>query len=60
MIGRTKLKLTNKEIGRLGIGEFSYMYQLYKDMFDYELLLLLARKTYAQAEEEQMKRELWD
>lgn len=36
------------------------MYQLYKDMFDYELVLLLDRKTYAQAEEEQRKKELWD
>ena len=54
------MKLTNKEIGRLEIAEFSYMYQLYKDMFDYELTLLLTRKTYEQAEDEQRKRELWE
>jgi len=36
------------------------MYQLYKNMFDYELALLLERKTYAQAEEEHMRKELWD
>lgn len=60
MIGRTKLMLTNKEIGRLGIAQFGYMYDCYKKIFDYELTLTLNRQTYAQAEKERIRKELWE
>jgi len=35
------------------------LYQAYKDQFDLELVLRLSKKTFAQAEKEQMRSEEW-
>lgn len=58
-IGRTKLALTNKEVGRLTIREFNAEYQLYKDNFDFEMLLTATRTTYAKAKQNSQKAEEW-
>lgn len=53
------MELTDHQVGRLTIREFNREYQYYKDMFDYELLLKLTRKTYAQAKREARQAEEW-
>lgn len=58
-IGRKKLALTDKETGRLTIREFNKLYQIYKDDFDYELLLTLTKTTYAKAKIKAMQQEEW-
>lgn len=58
-IGRKKLALTNREVGRLTLREFNREYQLYKDDFDLELSLQLGRTTYAQMKKKQLQNEEW-
>jgi hypothetical protein len=58
-IGRAKLNLSEKEVWRLTIREFLNLYQAYKDQFDTELMLRLNRKTFAQAEAENLKAQEW-
>ena len=58
-IARAKLMLDKKEIGRLTIRQFLELYQAYKDTFDTELILMLARKTYADIKKQQDAEEEW-
>ena len=58
-IGSSKLNLRIKEVGRLTIRQFLDLYKVYKDTFDLELYLKLARKTYAKLEAEREKSEEW-
>ena len=58
-IARAKLMLDKKEIGRLTIRQFLDLYQAYKDTFDTELILMLARKTYADVKKQQDAEEEW-
>ena len=51
--------LDKKEIGRLTIRQFLELYQAYKDTYDLELMLMLARKTYASIKEQQEAEEEW-
>lgn len=51
--------LTNHEVGRLTIREFNREYQMYKDNFDYELMLTATQTTYAQASRKAMEAEEW-
>lgn len=51
--------LDKKEIGRLTIRQFLDLYQAYKDTFDTELILMLARKTYADLKQQQEASEEW-
>jgi hypothetical protein len=44
---------------RLTLREFNREYQLYKDDYDFELMLLLTRQTYAQAKEKARQSEEW-
>jgi hypothetical protein len=44
---------------RLTLREFNHEYQLYKDDFDIELSLRLARTTYAKAKQHAQKQEEW-
>lgn len=41
------------------IREFNAEYQLYKDNFDYELLLTMTQTTYAQAKRKAQQAEEW-
>ncbi len=51
--------LDKKETGRLTLRQFMRLYQAYKDTFDVELILLLARKTYADIQKRQETEEEW-
>ena len=44
---------------RLTLREFRTEYQLYKDDFDFELLLRLTRTTYKQAHDKAQQAEEW-
>lgn len=44
---------------RLTLREFHHEYQIYKDDFDIELSLRLARMTYAKAKVKSQKQEEW-
>ena len=50
-IGRTKLALTTKEIGRITITLFNKLYDHYKDNFDFEMMLEKTGTTHAKAYE---------
>ena len=58
-ISRAKLKLTDKESGRLTLKQFRNLYQAYKDTFDVELVLTLSRKTYASLKKQQEEADEW-
>ncbi len=58
-IGRTKLRYTNKEVGRMTLREFKAEYQIYKNDFDLEMLLKATRTTYQKAHEKAMQAEEW-
>lgn len=58
-IGRNKLGLTFKEVGRLTLRTFNKLYQHYKNDFDKELMLNKSRTTYQKYEEEQIENEEW-
>ena len=51
--------MTNHEVGRLTLREFNAEYQIYKDDFDYEMLLTATHTTYAQAKQKQQEAEEW-
>ena len=50
-IGKTKLNLSIKEIGRLKIRIFLKLYQHYKDDFDKEMLMKASNITYKKLKE---------
>lgn len=56
-VGRTRLRLTFKETGRLTLNMFLKLYKHYKDMFDAELVLQRSGTTYAEAEAKAYQRE---
>lgn len=58
-IGRTKLKYTNHEVGRLTLREFKQEYQVYKDDFDLELILKTTGTTYEKAKLKARQAEEW-
>ena len=58
-IGRVKLHLSTKEIGRLTLRTFFKFYQHYKDDFDLELELKKLNKTYANIEAIQQQNDEW-
>ena len=58
-IGRTRLNLTFKEVGRLTITTFNKLYGHYKATFDLEMRLKNANVTYAEAFEKAQKAEEW-
>ena len=58
-IGRNKLGLTFKEVGRLTLRTFNKMYQLYKNDFDMEMRLKKRDITYQELEEKQIENEEW-
>lgn len=45
-IGRNKLHLTYRQVGRLTLTTFNKLYQHYKDDFDLEMLLKKTNTTY--------------
>ena len=51
LIGRTKLALTTKEIGRITITLFNKLYDHYKDNFDFEMMLYKTGTTHSKAYE---------
>jgi hypothetical protein len=50
-IGRNKLNLTTKEIGRLKFRLFLKLYQYYKDDFDKEMIMKASNTTYKKLKE---------
>ena len=56
-IGRTRLGLSFREVGRLTLNLFLKLYKHYKDAFDMELMLRRANMTYAEAEAKAYQRE---
>ena len=58
-IGRTKLNLTTKEIGRLTIRMFLKLYQYYKDDFDKEMLMKSSNTTYKKLKEKSEESDKW-
>ena len=58
-IGRAKLNLTDKEVGRLTITTFNRLYGHYKDNFDIEMRMRLANVTYSELYEQEQKSEEW-
>ena len=58
-IGRAKLNLTTKEVGRLTFRMFGKLYKHYKDTFDIEMLLSKEGKTYAEIDSSNIQNELW-
>ena len=57
VIGRTRLGLSFREVGRLTLNLVLRLYKHYKDAFDTELMLRRANMTYAEAEAKAYKRE---
>ena len=51
--------MTNHEVGRLTLREFNREYQLYKDDFDFELMLKATNITYARAKEQARQADEW-
>ena len=58
-IGKVKLNLSSKEIGRLTLRMFGRLYQHYKNDFDLELILWKNDQTYADAKKKQQADEEW-
>lgn len=58
-VGRSKLNLTDKEVGRLTITTFNRLYGHYKDDFDLEMMLNKAGMTYFEAYAQSQKAEEW-
>ena len=58
-IGRTKLNLTFKEVGRLTLRTFNKFYQHYKDTFDLEMKLKASDTTYAELKKKSIKQQEW-
>lgn len=51
--------LGDKESGRLTLRQFRSLYQVYKDTFDLELLMLLSHNTYASLKAKAEKDDEW-
>lgn len=58
-IGRAKLGLTGKEVGRLTLRTFSVLYQHYRDIFDLEMILTASHTTYAEAIKKSREADEW-
>ena len=58
-IGRNKLGLTFKEIGRLTLRKFNQLYQIYKDTFDLEMMLKNKKITYGELRRKSLEAEEW-
>lgn len=58
-IGRTKLNLSFKEVGRLTLRTFNKLYQCYKNDFDMEMMLKKSNTTYQDLEKKQIEDEEW-
>lgn len=58
-IGRTKLGLTFKEVGRMTLTMFNRLYKCYQDNFDLEMMLRAKGVTYKRAYEETQKAKEW-
>lgn len=56
-IGRTRLGLSFREVGRLSLNLFLKLYKHYKDTFDVELMLRRGNMTYAEAEAKAYQKE---
>ena len=58
-IGRNKLGLNYKEVGRLTLTLFNKLYQHYKNDFDIELRLKKSNITYEEVYKNSQKNEEW-
>ena len=58
-IGRTKLGLTDKQIGRLTMTLFNKYYDHYKNTFDFEMLLKTSGTTYQKAYDKAHESDEW-
>jgi hypothetical protein len=58
-IGRTRLGLTDREIGRLTITTFFRLYKHYKDTWSLEMRLARANLTYEEAEARAARSQEW-
>jgi hypothetical protein len=58
-IGRTKLNLTFKEVGRMTLRTFNKFYKCYKDNFDLEMRLKLSNTTYAELNKKSEEQQEW-
>lgn len=58
-IGRNKLNLTTKEIGRLTFRLFLKLYQYYKDDFDKEMIMKASNTTYKKLKEKAEESDKW-
>jgi hypothetical protein len=58
-IGRKKLGLDHKEVGRLTLTLFNKLYQHYKDDFDIELRLKKSNITYEEVYRNSQKSDEW-
>jgi hypothetical protein len=58
-IGRNKLGLTFREVGRMTLTLFNRLYAHYKDDFDLETVLRASNTTYAELYEKTQKEQEW-
>ena len=58
-IGRNKLGLSFKEVGRITLRKFNQLYQCYKDNFDLEMRLKTSDTTYAELKKKSIENEEW-
>ena len=58
-IGRTRLRLSDKETGRLTLRMFNKMYGYYKAMWSYEMRLAHTNTTFEEAERLAQKEQEW-
>lgn len=58
-IGRVKLHLSAKEIGRLTLSTFNKLYAHYKNDWDMEMRLTAAHMTYSEAFNKAQEAEEW-
>ncbi len=49
--GRTRLNCTEEEVGRMSLVKFFRLYEVYKNMFDIEMLRTANRITYRSSTE---------
>lgn len=58
-IGRTKLALTTKEIGRMTLTLFNKLYDHYKQTFDFEMMLYKSGLTHTEAYNKSQESDKW-
>ena len=58
-IGKCKLGLSFKEVGRLTLRLFNKLYQCYKDNFDMEMRLKISNTTYADIKTKLQNQDKW-